>query len=225
MTFVSTVYLRCILSVLCLGILSRVEPRLGGFLYDGMLCSFRRHNLVLVTSVPPLVSSVLPLAVTTISTRFLTIFHSSSRSAFSCALYLPMLAPEMEPAFHKSPVSWSFSIKRRSTMEDKPVESLAPIDEASEKKLLRKCDLHVVPIISILYVLSFLDRINIANARIQGLESDLDMSGQDYNIALMVFFIPYILFEVPSNILIRKIRPSVWLSLLMMAWGMATTPE
>ena len=104
-------------------------------------------------------------------------------------------------------------------VEDKLVPSLTPIDEASEKKLLRKCDLHVVPIISMLYVLSFLDRINIGNARIQGLEKDLNMSGQDYNVALMVFFIPYILFEVPSNILIRKIRPSTWLSLLMMAWG------
>lgn len=110
-------------------------------------------------------------------------------------------------------------------MDDKLVQSLPPVDEASEKKLLRKCDLHVVPIISMLYVLSFLDRINIGNARIQGLEKDLNMSGQDYNIALMVFFIPYILFEVPSNILIRKIRPSTWLSLLMMAWGMATIPE
>lgn len=107
-------------------------------------------------------------------------------------------------------------------MDDKLVQSLPPIDKATEKKLLRKCDLHVVPIISMLYVLSFLDRINIGNARIQGLETDLDMSGQDYNIALMVFFIPYILFEVPSNILIRKIRPSTWLSLLMMAWGIFT---
>lgn len=110
-------------------------------------------------------------------------------------------------------------------VEDKLVRSLAPIDEASEKKLIRKCDVHVVPIISFLYVLSFLDRINIGNARILGMEKDLNMSGYDYNITLVVFFIPYILLEVPSNILIRKLRPSTWLSMLMIGWGELAIPE
>lgn len=130
----------------------------------------------------------------------------------------------MESAFKEPSVSPSSSSKE-SMLEDKLVQGSTPIDEASEKQLLWKCDLHVVPIISLLYVLSFLDRINIGNARIQGLEKDLNMSGQDYNIALMVFFVPYILFEVPSNILIRKMAPSTWLSLLMVCWGMAAQPK
>lgn len=131
-----------------------------------------------------------------------------------------MSAAEMGPVFNEPSASISSSLKGSMT-EDKLVRSLTPIDKVLEKKLLRKCDLHVVPIISLLYVLSFLDRINIGNARIQGLEKDLDMNGQDYNIALMVFFIPYILFEVPSNILIRKMRPSTWLSMLMLGWGVS----
>lgn len=94
-----------------------------------------------------------------------------------------------------------------------------PIDPVAEKKLVRKCDLHVVPIIALLYMLAFIDRINIGNARIQGLENDLDMKGSDFNVALFVFFIPYILFEIPSNILIRKTRPSIWLSSSMVCWG------
>lgn len=110
-------------------------------------------------------------------------------------------------------------------VEDKIDDGLASIDPAAEKRLLRKCDLHVVPVISLLYVLSFLDRINIGNARIQGLEKDLKMSGQDYNIALVVYFVPYILFEVPSNILIRKMAPSTWLSLLMVCWGTIENAE
>lgn len=48
---------------------------------------------------------------------------------------------------------------------------------------------------------------------------DLDMTGHDYNIALFVFFIPYILFEVPSNIIIKKLAPSTWLSIIMVLWG------
>lgn len=57
------------------------------------------------------------------------------------------------------------------------------------------------------------------NAKIQGMIEDLDMTGHDYNIALFVFFIPYILFEVPSNIVIKRIAPSTWLSIIMVLWG------
>ena len=116
---------------------------------------------------------------------------------------------------HSSPGSMS-------TSEDGLSHELAhlePTDPAAEKKLVRKCDLSVIPVLSLLYSLAFIDRINIGNARLQGLEKDLKMKGQDYNVALFVFFIPYILFEVPSNLLIRKIPPSTWLSSLMILWG------
>jgi hypothetical protein len=132
------------------------------------------------------------------------------------------ISPQMEPADDKSPVSVSSSSSKETMVEEKIRHGLAPIDQAAEKRLLWKCDLHVVPIISFLYIFSFLDRINIGNARIQGMEKDLNMSGQDYNIALVVFFVPYILFEVPSNILVRKMAPSTWLSTLMVCWGMIT---
>ena len=99
-----------------------------------------------------------------------------------------------------------------------------PIDRKAEIKLLRKCDLHVVPVIAALYSIAFIDRINIGNARIQGMENDLHMKGNDYNVALFIFFIPYILFEVPANIIIRKITPSTWLSTIMVAWGMSNIP-
>ena len=98
-------------------------------------------------------------------------------------------------------------------------DTLGPIDRAAEKRLLWKLDLHVLPMISFLYMLAFVDRINIGNARIQGLEKDLHMSGNDYNMALFVFFIPYVLLEVPSNIILKKVAPSTWLSLLMFIWG------
>lgn len=61
-----------------------------------------------------------------------------------------------------------------------------PIDPEAERRLLRKIDLHVYPILFVIYMLSFLDRINISNARIQGLTEDLNMEGNDFNIALFV---------------------------------------
>lgn len=48
------------------------------------------------------------------------------------------------------------------------------------------------------------------------------MTGNDYNVALLVFFVPYILFEIPSNLILKKVAPSTWLSLIMVLWGIAT---
>lgn len=97
-----------------------------------------------------------------------------------------------------------------------------PWDVEADKRVLRKCDFHVLPILYVLYMLSYLDRINIGNARIEGLERDLGMQGNDYNIAVQVFFVPYVLTEVPSNIAMRHVAPSTWLSVLMCLWGMYT---
>ncbi|MCJ1418312.1 hypothetical protein MMC32_004659 [Xylographa parallela] len=107
--------------------------------------------------------------------------------------------------------------------DDLGPKGLLPMDPEAEKRVVRKCDLHVMPMISLLYMLAFVDRINIGNARIQGLEKSLNMQGNNYNIALFVFFIPYILFEVPSNIILRKVAPSTWLSFIMLCWGIVTT--
>ncbi|KAL2378146.1 hypothetical protein RJZ90_006226 [Blastomyces dermatitidis] len=98
--------------------------------------------------------------------------------------------------------------------------SIDCLDREAEKKVVWKCDLYVVPILSFLMCLGFLDRINIGNARLQGLERDLNMSGHDFNIALFIFFIPYMVFEVPSNIILKKVAPSTWLSGVMIGWGM-----
>lgn len=101
----------------------------------------------------------------------------------------------------------------------KEVQPVEQIDRAAEKRLIWKCDLHVVPILFVLFLLSFVDRINIGNARLQGLEEDLNMKDHDYNIALFIFFIPYILCEVPSNLILKKVSPSTWLSSIIGAWG------
>ncbi|KAI0140577.1 major facilitator superfamily domain-containing protein [Pestalotiopsis sp. NC0098] len=93
------------------------------------------------------------------------------------------------------------------------------IDPKTEHRLIRKIDLYVYPILFIIYMMSFLDRINISNARIQGLDSDIDLSGNRFNIVLFIYFVPYILLEVPSNMLIQKLRPSLYLSGLMFSWG------
>ncbi|KAJ5156602.1 hypothetical protein N7492_009405 [Penicillium capsulatum] len=92
------------------------------------------------------------------------------------------------------------------------------------KKVLRKVDKRLVPMLSVLYLVSHLDRANIGNAKIAGLTEDLGLTGIQYNIALSLFFIPYILLEVPSNMLLKNFsRPSVYLGILIVCWGIIMT--
>lgn len=71
--------------------------------------------------------------------------------------------------------------------------------------------------------LAFIDRANLGNAKIAGMYEDLELYGMKYNVALTVFFIPYTLFEVPSNIVLKLMRPSIWLTILVFSWGTVMT--
>lgn len=73
-----------------------------------------------------------------------------------------------------------------------------------------------------LTVLAFLDRVNIANANIFGMTEDLNLIGNRYNVAVVIFFVPYCLFEIPSNILLKKFKPHVWLGANMFLFGLVT---
>ncbi|KAF9220053.1 MFS general substrate transporter [Gyrodon lividus] len=74
--------------------------------------------------------------------------------------------------------------------------------------------------ITLMQLLSFMDRGNIGNAKLDGLMTQLHLTGNKYNIALTVFFIPYGLLELPSNLVIQVIRPSRWLPAIMITWGL-----
>ncbi|KAH7183386.1 major facilitator superfamily domain-containing protein [Fusarium flagelliforme] len=91
------------------------------------------------------------------------------------------------------------------------------------KKVVRKIDFRLLPIMAVLYLLAHIDRGNIGNAKIEGMDKDLGLVGNQYNIASTIFFVPYIIFEVPSNIILKKVRPSIWLSFLVLSWGIVMT--
>ena len=90
----------------------------------------------------------------------------------------------------------------------------------TDRKLVRKLDIHILTPLILIFFFSFIDRVNIGFARLQGLEKDLHMKGNDFNVALVVFFAPFVVFEVPSNLILRKMRPSIWLGSLSLLWGM-----
>lgn len=95
-----------------------------------------------------------------------------------------------------------------------------PLDAAAERRLVRKLDLIIFPVFFIIYTMAFLDRINISNAAIQGLTAELRLDvGSRFSIALFAYYISYVLLEVPSNMVMKKVRPSRYISTLMFVWG------
>ncbi|KAG5999710.1 hypothetical protein E4U43_001911, partial [Claviceps pusilla] len=93
-------------------------------------------------------------------------------------------------------------------------------DDIDEKKVLQKMDLRLIPILTLLYLLCYLDRGNIGNAEVEGLSKTLNILPDQYNWCLTVFFFTYAAFEIPSNLLLKKLRPSRWLPTIMVAWGL-----
>lgn len=70
-----------------------------------------------------------------------------------------------------------------------------------------------------MYFLNYVDRNAIAQARLNDLEEDLNMTGTQFNTAVSVLFVGYVLMQVPSNMMITKLRPSLYMSAWMLVWA------
>lgn len=98
------------------------------------------------------------------------------------------------------------------------------VDAQLSKKLDGKFDRHIIPWIFGIWLFAFIDRSNIGNAKIVGLPEDLGISsGTSFNVALLVFYIPYILVDVPSNWIIKDVKAGIYLPALITAWGLVST--
>ncbi|KAL2443623.1 putative transporter [Exophiala dermatitidis] len=93
-------------------------------------------------------------------------------------------------------------------------------ERAIEKNLVRKIDARIMPLIVLVYLMNYIDRNNYAAARLQGLEKDLDLKGDEYQLGLSILFVSYILAQVPSNLFLNHLgRPSLYLGFFTTAWG------
>ncbi|KAG9122129.1 Glycoside hydrolase 2 (Mannanase, beta-galactosidase), partial [Ceratobasidium sp. 392] len=114
-------------------------------------------------------------------------------------------------------------LDRKPELDSPDNESLRESHDVNDRALLRKIDWHLLPILTLLYLLSFLDRANIGNAKLDGLTTDIHVAGAHYNTALALYFVGYVLWEVPANIVLKKFNPKVWLPTLTLAWGIVST--
>lgn len=93
-------------------------------------------------------------------------------------------------------------------------------DKTFAKKTIRHVDRRVLPILAALYAISLIDRTNTSNAYVAGAARDLGLTiGNRYTLVTLMFFVPYIIFELPSNIVVRKVGPRMLLGTITVAWG------
>ncbi|KAJ4478051.1 MFS transporter [Lentinula aciculospora] len=107
------------------------------------------------------------------------------------------------------------------------------------RRVLWKLDCHVLPPLALassifidssfdnectqLWLANFIDRSNVGNARIAGLETDTHLHGNQFNTVLAVFYVSYMLVEMPSNWILKKMGANRWLPIIVCAWGIVTT--
>ncbi|KAK6216411.1 hypothetical protein LQW54_003615 [Pestalotiopsis sp. IQ-011] len=108
------------------------------------------------------------------------------------------------------------------TATDRYGTALITFDAKAEARLRLKIDLCVVPVVALIFLFSFIDRANIANARLAGLEKDLGMKNNDYNAVNSVFFLSYILFVVPLNLALKMLGPGWYLPVVTIAFGITS---
>ncbi|KAM5384643.1 hypothetical protein ACJZ2D_001388 [Fusarium nematophilum] len=97
---------------------------------------------------------------------------------------------------------------------------LVVFDQKAEARLRRKIDLYIVPTVAIIYLFCFIDRANIGEYVLDA--QDLNLSGYDYNQILSIFYISYIVFEIPSNLACKWIGPGWFLPSLTLCFGIVT---
>src|SRR6267154_1783615 len=91
-----------------------------------------------------------------------------------------------------------------------------------ESRTIRKLQIRLIPFLFLLYVVAFVDRINIGFAALT-MNKELGITSQQYGMAAGIFFIGYFLFEVPSNLVLHKIGARVWIARILLSWGLVAT--
>lgn len=73
-----------------------------------------------------------------------------------------------------------------------------------------------------MYFLNYVDRNALAQARLNDLEEDLNMTGTQFNTTISILFVGYVLMQIPSNMMITRIRPGLYMSSWMLVWAVVS---
>ncbi|KAI1383439.1 MFS general substrate transporter [Hypoxylon trugodes] len=95
-------------------------------------------------------------------------------------------------------------------------------DSAAEKRLVRKTDLLMMPGLALAYFTHTLDRANLGNAKTDGFEKDLGLVGDQFSLLLVLFYVPYAIFNIPWSILAKKYNSARVIPFAILSWGACT---
>ena len=94
----------------------------------------------------------------------------------------------------------------------------AALEPLVEGSAIRKLQTRIIPFVFILFVIAFIDRINIGFAALT-MNRELALSSQQYGLLSGIFFWGYFIFEIPSNLLLQKIGARIWIARILLSWG------
>ncbi|UQC77454.1 major facilitator superfamily transporter [Colletotrichum lupini] len=103
-------------------------------------------------------------------------------------------------------------------IRDKSPEELKALDRAVRKRL----DWKFLPMVCAMLMMNYLDRINVSNARLAGMQDDLHMSDTMWSAGISLFYVGYIISQVPANVIIAKGKPRILLPCCMLGWSITT---
>lgn len=96
-------------------------------------------------------------------------------------------------------------------------------NDENDKRVTRQVDLTLIPWLCLIYLFAFLDRSNIGNAKVDGLSRSMHLSTKRFNATLTIFFVSYSIFEPLSNIFLKRFSPPIFISSIMIIWGLCMT--
>jgi MFS family permease len=88
-----------------------------------------------------------------------------------------------------------------------------------EKKIVCRLDMTLMPCVWVLYFFNYMDRASIGQARLSSLDADLNLTGSNFSTAVSILSVGYVLGQLPSNMLITRVRPSAYLCAMAMVWS------
>ena len=93
---------------------------------------------------------------------------------------------------------------------------------AIEMVAIRKIRIRLLPLLSVLYIVAFVDRVNIGFAALT-MNRELAITSEQFGFAAGIFFGGYFLFEIPSNLILHRVGPRVWIARILITWGAVAT--
>jgi sugar phosphate permease len=93
--------------------------------------------------------------------------------------------------------------------------------DSFEARTYAKVTWHILPLLFLCYVASYLDRVNVGFAKLQ-MATDLQLSDTVFGLGAGIFFIGYFIFEVPSNVILHRVGARIWIARIMVTWGIVS---